>query len=748
MKKRKIGCGVTLLIMACICGFTTAGNPIHALMESSPEGASPDVLTAGSAENPADTGDEDLLVVEKGALRLMADKKTGRFVVEDDQNGRWASTPDENSMSDWKSAARTRASSIMNVTLIQLETRREITVQSDTAVRAGNAEVTAFDDGLDVTYTFEDSIKITLELRLKEDHLEVKIPFDRIVEGEEILLKSIQLLPNLGAGDINREGYLFVPDGCGALINFRQTSTMRQYQEPVYGEDAIYISEVNLYQKKRILMPVFGIHQGSHDLLGIIHQGAEAASIHVQTGTEDDPLCVAYASFAYRTADTQSISDSVSQNIYQMEKAEIGDAEVWFYPITDDVRSGYTAMADTYRQYLQRIIGINPSSEAQQALITVYGAVEKPFRFLGIPLGRQALPLTTFEAAAELAKDIQSTGQEKWLLRYKNWDSAGVYINAANQISPLKRLGGKDGLEELAKAVQDSGGTLLMEQAGVQTSGGGNGISLRRDVIRTLSGQMAKQFIYSPVSYRQSTLSDPFYLIRADRAAEQFSRFLSRGSLPSGVGLSFSQVGSITYSDLRDNDCLSRTQTAAIFDGILEKANEKGGILVSEAAMYSIERVDFIAEAPLQSSGYAMFTQDVPFYSMVLGGIRSMAADSIQESADPQRLFLDTLSFGYAPSFTLITQNENETANSNLSFLYGASYDMQKDTVQEMLRQAAECECIGKRLLAYETVTDGVTCSTFEGGYALWVNRTDTEYVLEDGRVVEAMGYCTTEMQA
>ena len=225
-------------------------------------------------------------------------------------------------------------------------------------------------------------------------------------------------------------------------------------------------------------------------------------------------------------------------------------------------------------------------------------------------------------------------------MEYKNWDEGSTFTKISNQIRPLNKLGGNKGLQALSEKIIKNGSTLILGQAGIKTVGG-NGISLRKDVIRTLSNQMTKQFLYSPVSYQQRDTVDPFYYLRSDRALEQFQRFLSRGTLPAQTGLSFDQVGSITYSNLHNNNNISRTETAVHFNTILEKASQKGPTMVSAAAMYSIGQVDIISNAPTQSSGYLMFTQDVPFYAMTLSGLVLMASPSLQQSGDPQRLFLE-----------------------------------------------------------------------------------------------------------
>jgi len=61
---------------------------------------------------------------------------------------------------------------------------------------------------------------ITLRYALEGNSLVVSVPFDRIAYNHSYPIVRLDVLPFFGAGGLDDEGYLLVPDGSGAIINF------------------------------------------------------------------------------------------------------------------------------------------------------------------------------------------------------------------------------------------------------------------------------------------------------------------------------------------------------------------------------------------------------------------------------------------------------------------------------------------------------------------------------------------------
>ncbi|WMT43141.1 DUF5696 domain-containing protein [Paenibacillus sp. D2_2] len=126
---------------------------------------------------------------------------------------------------------------------------------------------------------------VPLIYELDGQQLLAHIDTAEVQDTEAFPIRSIQLLPFFGAAGLNEEGYIFVPDGSGALIGLNQNHAgARAYELPLYGEDATPKgNELIQAQYKEISrLPVFGLKRGDEAVLAIIEKGDAQATISAE----------------------------------------------------------------------------------------------------------------------------------------------------------------------------------------------------------------------------------------------------------------------------------------------------------------------------------------------------------------------------------------------------------------------------------------------------------------------------------
>lgn len=107
--------------------------------------------------------------------------------------------------------------------------------------------------------------KMALEYRLDEEGFNVRLPASSITFDEDnFRLTSVDILPYMGAGNNNNNGYVFVPDGSGTLIRFEDAKTRENggtlNNGMLYGPDNAYHSLGNYTGKnEKMRYPVYGI---------------------------------------------------------------------------------------------------------------------------------------------------------------------------------------------------------------------------------------------------------------------------------------------------------------------------------------------------------------------------------------------------------------------------------------------------------------------------------------------------------
>lgn len=106
---------------------------------------------------------------------------------------------------------------------------------------------------------------VSLQYVLTEDGVEITLPADSLVYDESLyVVNYISCLPYLGTGRIEEGGYLFYPDGSGAIIEFEDFATSNiTLSAPIYGADHAYYNVTGQHQES-IALPVYGTVEKEH----------------------------------------------------------------------------------------------------------------------------------------------------------------------------------------------------------------------------------------------------------------------------------------------------------------------------------------------------------------------------------------------------------------------------------------------------------------------------------------------------
>ncbi len=121
---------------------------------------------------------------------------------------------------------------------------------------------------------------INVIYRLDGDDLLVEVPLREIEYRDEYPLYNLSVLPFFGAGGTQDQGFMLVPEGGGALINFNNgKSAQNDYYANMYGWD-MALNRVAMVHSTRNYFNVFGVSQGDDSFICILEDGASYASIN------------------------------------------------------------------------------------------------------------------------------------------------------------------------------------------------------------------------------------------------------------------------------------------------------------------------------------------------------------------------------------------------------------------------------------------------------------------------------------
>ncbi|MBO7252656.1 MAG: hypothetical protein J6V25_08515, partial [Oscillospiraceae bacterium] len=228
---------VALLVVVSIAAYNIRQSDLYREEVANQD---KDKTTIKNIKNP-NYGDPGFRkIAENDKLILSADVTTGEISVTEKASGKvWYSNPQDR-QNDTYATIKSRVSAQLHVKFVNLE--KGIKVEYDNyngSINKGRMEHELIENGIKFTFGFPTAnVFIPVQYFLTEDGFQAEIVVDEIegVGYNPFMIESIALLPFFGAGGLEDEGYLMVPDGSGALIDFNNNKQARQsYMEKVYG---------------------------------------------------------------------------------------------------------------------------------------------------------------------------------------------------------------------------------------------------------------------------------------------------------------------------------------------------------------------------------------------------------------------------------------------------------------------------------------------------------------------------------
>lgn len=468
---------------------------------------------AGQFGKPSDSG-YAMKVAENGRFELMANED-GTIAVLDKGSGHlYESNPaGEDPLAT--GVNKTNLMSQMYVTFTDQEGNVTTKNSLTDCVNKGWLTYSGTEDGgIRFLYDFQNAgFEIPVEYRLSDKGLTAQIMVGGIVEGKEdsgYCLTDIAFLPYFGAAGMESEGYLFVPDGSGALIYLNNDkASYGAYSQMVYGRDTALVTEKLSAQSETARLPVFGMKAGGTGFVAVISEGDTNAAINAMTSGRLCSYNNVYASFRYRPF---TRSTFLQGNAYASDGRGGGSVvsltvssvvpKVEAYSIEYILLSGedldYVDMAEAYRGYLKDRYGFGEGNRAEDApfYLNLLGGLRAEKYILGVK-SHVMEPLTTFAQAKEILGRLENAGIDSIALKYEGWQKGGLESEIPADISFEGKLGGKSGFSDLMDYAGKKGIEVFMDFDFVNLYEGGNGISAFSDAAQTVGATPAYQYTYN-----------------------------------------------------------------------------------------------------------------------------------------------------------------------------------------------------------------------------------------------------------
>lgn len=604
-------------------------------------------------------------------------------------------------------------------------------------------------DGFAADIQFTD-LGIGMELKVSLDHnqLVVHIPNQSITESGKDKLASIYVYPFLGATRKDKTpGYLFVPDGSGALIRFRDNHEKYNtpYEAKVYGKNAGIDPGRKYHITKRpydINFPVFGLVHGigQYGLFGVIEQGKYNADIVAYPNGVSTEYNWVTAKYIYRQSYVQPTSRTMGGLVIYEKKKNTEDIQTRYYFLHGG-NASYVGMAKTYQRYLVQHDMLKKTASAKPDIplrLDFLGAETENGLFF-----KKVIPMTKANQLLQIVRDLQSHAVGNFLLVYKGWNKGGFSGKNPIDIQFEKALGSKKDFENMIRSLKADGIPLYFYNDYTTAFTGSNRFSLRSGVAKKVDKLIMEKPTYKPV------YSNDYYM------------------LP-GKSLSLAQQDIQSYDDL-DIERLAINNTSHILFSHLVNKNEQfrvktaqqymklaGGLAKSMKGVAMYTPNDYMLpytnddlDIPMDSSEYTFFDDAVPFSEIVLKGYMDYYAPYSNFFANQHEAMLKMIEYGAYPSYNLTEQSSFKLKYTNSNDLYTSSYTNWKQdiiaeyhTVDAALKNVRNAAITGRTILK-----ENVVKVSYSNGVGIFVNYSGQNFTY-NGVTVPAQGFKVTGVKS
>lgn len=560
-------------------------------------------------------------------------------------------------------------------------------------------------------------------------------------------LYSINVLNHFGASPTGSEGYIFLPDGAGALVE-TEVATNVQYARDMYGKDHSvvyglgeheYVEPMDRYKREDLYMPVFGLKEGDKAFFAVIEEGHGMARIKANTSSSVSPYSRVSSEFVLlpfgninltETDRTEELARRARGQVKSFAR-ELPDEDIVIrYTFLAGDNANYVGMANSYREYLVEKYDLEKVEQNENSIpfyLELTGAIPVNKSIMGIPRDVM-VPLTTYQQASEIVDQLLDEQVNNIQLRYNGWRQGGLLSGFPNRVRLEKTLGTKKDFKALTSYLVENqiGFYPNVDFLNVFENKYGK-FHLRRDIAQSLNRQ--------PVWMIRDDLAWA-YVLAPSRLDDVIDSFLVDYQALAVGGIALGDLGKQINSDFALEKPTSRADSLVLMEEAMNKLKTEGNLelLVNKANIYSVPYADHIVNLPLTSNNYNIISRSVPFYQMVVHGYVNYTGAPLNLYPDYIYAVLKFVETGALPYFTWMYEEGTTVKQTDFDFLfanyYGDWLDKAVETYHEMNQVLKQVS--GQRMINHRQLASDVFMTDYENGLSIIVNYSDLEFNYND----------------
>lgn len=638
------------------------------------------------------------------------------------------------------------------------------------------------DDGnpipVNVKYTREDAVldnaqfgietealspkfQMAIEYKLTNKGLEAKILKNSIKEGDyyntPFKIANINFLHNFTSihEDDTEEGFMVVPDGSGAVINFNNDkgySNYAVYERPIYGLDKTHVPRFRPESTETLMMGMYGFIDITNQkgVLAIVEDGAANTLIHADVPRTSNKNNNINFKSNFRFNEVVRVGTGWDEKGFTKWNQHFPDIDYsYVFEFLSPDRLSYSGLAEQYREYLINKYDLAEIDSSNQTMVNLnmLGAFEKYDVTLGVRY-KKSEALTSFVQTQNILEKLINQGINNINLSYTAWTKDGLEPETRKNIKVSKVLGGQKELNNLMAFLDENDIAFYPEGFFATNKGYDLSFGKMKYTTKGIGRNYAEHYPHNLATLLADKTLSPTYFI-----SPRFYESLTKMNLPSYNKYNFNNIMVNDLGNLRVGDYSGSaritTDEGRLYQlsalNILNDNFEK--LMLKSPFDYAFPYAKNAINVPVTSSLYGIFDYSIPFYQLVVSGLFDYSSVSINANYEKgmQWNLLKAIETGSNLYFDLSYQDSKVLLETDYTYYFYTYYENWMSIIVEMAKTLDSIGIHGGRLVEHQVLANNVAKVKYSNGLEIIVNTSIVDYKHTDGKVVQSNTYMVLE---
>lgn len=575
---------------------------------------------------------------------------------------------------------------------------------------------------------------LSVVYRIENGDLLVELPMEDIAYNPIYPITSVNVLPYMGAASIEEEGYMFVPEGGGAIINFNNGKlAQNSYYSNVYGWDYAQGKDSSVHETQTAFN-VFGISnaKAKSSFICMLEDGASYANISADISGRYHNYNYVNASYSVIHAEAYDVSSKSNEPVYVFEqKVPQGSLKQRYRFVDSD---DYVDMAYAYQEYLlsENEEMVKKEDTSTPVVVEVVGAVDKVQQVLGFPKS-VPLPLTTYKEAYDMIDQMSQSGFENMAVKLTGWANGGVRQSVLNKVDLVSKLGSKKELQKVINYTKSCNIPFYMD--GVvefaYNSDIWEGFIAFRDAAKYASDEKVELYNFSLIWYGEETWNDSHYLLKPEKRQQMINNLKDATLKYGATGVSFRDAGNYLSADYNTKDVVTREESLRQFVESAKNIKDSGlSIMINHGNEYAVGYADYVTNMDLKGSQYTILDESIPFYQIALHSYVNYTGEAVNLAKDYQQCILESAESGASLYWVFMKEEAIILQDTLYTQYYGADFDSWYEKALDIYREyeGKLGHTFNQKIVDHKLLSEDVTVTVYEDGTKVYVNYGSYDY--------------------